>query len=55
MRTPEYYREEAARFRELASGSDEETAASLIQLAEDYEAEAQRLEPDIEPPMPSAS
>jgi hypothetical protein len=49
-------REKAARFRELAKESGGETAASLLQLAEDYEAEAARLEvPDAEPPMPPAS
>ena len=52
MQTAAYYREKAARFRELAKGADERTAASLIQLAEDYEAEARDLEPDAEPPIP---
>jgi hypothetical protein len=48
-------REKAARFRELAREAGGETAASLLQLAQDYEAEAARLEPDAEPPMPPAS
>ncbi|HEX6374350.1 MAG TPA: hypothetical protein VFZ91_01385 [Allosphingosinicella sp.] len=48
-------REKAARFRELAEGTGGETAAALLQLAEDYEAEADRLEPDSEPPMPPAA
>jgi hypothetical protein len=52
MHSAAYYREKAARFREMARGTDDRTAASLIQLAEDYEAEAQRLEPDAEPPIP---
>jgi hypothetical protein len=59
MHSPLYYRENAARFRELASDSDARTAASLIQLAEEYEAEALRLEPEPEPepgpPLPAAS
>ena len=52
MHSAAYYREKAARFREMARDTDDRTAASLIQLAEDYEAEAQRLEPDAEPPIP---
>jgi hypothetical protein len=51
MHTAAEYREKAARFRELAEGSDNQTAASLLMLAEEYEAEARRLEPDAEPPM----
>ena len=53
MHSPAYYREKAAQFRQLAEDADEGTAASLIQLAEDYEAEARALEPDAEPPMPT--
>ena len=49
-RTAAYYREKAARFREMAKESDDATAATLLQLAEDFEAEAERLEPDAEPP-----
>ena len=52
MHSAAYFREKAARFREMAQDTDDRTAASLIQLAEDYEAEAQRLEPDAEPPIP---
>jgi hypothetical protein len=52
MREAAYYREKAAHFREVARDSDAITAAALIGLAEDYEAEARRLEPDMEPPMP---
>ena len=44
-RTAEYYREKAARFRELLKDSDEPTAAALRKLIEEFEAEAQRLEP----------
>ena len=50
MHTADQYREKAARFRELAEGADERTAATLLLLADDYEAEARRLEPDAEPP-----
>ena len=53
MHSAAEYREKAARFRELAEGADEHTAASLILLADEYEAEARRLEPDAEPPMPA--
>jgi hypothetical protein len=48
-------REKAARFRALAVGSDKHSAEHLNLLAEEYEAEARRLEPPAEPPMPSAS
>ena len=50
MRDPTYYRERAARFRELASDSDAETTQALLLLAEEYEAEARRLGPNREPP-----
>jgi hypothetical protein len=53
MYTADYYREQAARFRQLAEEADQLTAASLIRLAEDYEAEARHLEPDAEPPIPT--
>jgi hypothetical protein len=52
MHSAAYFREKAARFREMAQDTDDRTAASLLQLAEDYEAEARRLEPDAEPPIP---
>ena len=52
MRTVVYYREKAARFRELARDSDDATAAGLILLAEEHEAEALRLEPEPELHMP---
>ena len=55
MQSSAYYRDNAARFRELALDSDAQTAASLLQLAEEYEAEAQRLEEDPQPPMPAPS
>ena len=48
-----YYREKAARFREMAKEADARSCASLIQLAEEYEDLARRLEPDAEPPMPT--
>ena len=53
MHSVAYYRENAARFRELAADADEWTAAALIKLAQDYEAEARVLEPEAEPPMPA--
>lgn len=55
MRTPAYYREKAARFRDMAKESDKQTAATLIELARDFEVEAERLERDAGPPMPTAS
>jgi hypothetical protein len=39
-----YYRTEAAKFRSMARDCDAETARSLLLLANDYEAEARRLE-----------
>ncbi len=45
MRTAAYCREKAARFRELAKGMDARAAAPLIELAQDLEAEADRLDP----------
>ena len=53
-RTAAYYREKAARFREMAKECDAATAATLVELADDFEAEARRLEPDAEPPLPAA-
>jgi len=55
MHSAAYFRERASQFRDMAKGADERTAADLIILAEEYEVEAQRLELDAEPPMPSAS
>jgi len=46
-------REKAAQFRRMAESADERSAATLIRMAEDYEAEARRLEPDAEPPLPA--
>ena len=51
MHDPAYYRSHAARFRELAQDSDAQTAASLIMLAAEYEAEAERLELKARPPL----
>ncbi len=51
MRDAVYYREKAELFRKLATESDERTAADLIRLAEEYEAEVRRLQPDAEPPQ----
>ena len=53
-RTSAYYREKAARFREMAKESDAATAASLLELAADFEAEARRLDPGAEPPIPAS-
>jgi len=36
-------------------GQDKQSAEHLNLLAEEYEAEARRLEPPAEPPMPSAT
>lgn len=55
MHTATICREKAARFRELAKDTGGQTAAALLQLAEDYEAEAARLETNAEPPMPPAT
>jgi hypothetical protein len=53
MRTVVYYRERAARFRELARDTDDLTAQSLIALAEEHEAEALRSEPNPGLPKPA--
>jgi hypothetical protein len=55
MYTAASCRERAARYRELVKETGGDTAAALLQLAEDYEAEAVRLEAEVEPPMPSAT
>ena len=55
MGSPEYFRAQAAKCRDLASRThDEGTAANLRMLATDYEEEARKLEagPDAEPPIP---
>ena len=44
MRDAPYYRNMAARFRELAADCDERTAAALLEVAENYESEACRLD-----------
>ncbi len=49
----DYYRPKAAEYREMARDCDPATAASLIMLAESFEEEARRLEPDAEPPLPA--
>lgn len=53
MQTAAYFREKAAEFRDLAKACDPETARSLTLLAEEYETEARRLQPDAEPPLPA--
>ena len=50
MRDLAYYREKAARFRELAAECDVTTASAMIMLAEEYEAEARQLDP-TQPPQ----
>lgn len=44
-------RQQAAKFRALVAETDEETAAALILLAEEYEKLAESGKP--EPPMPT--
>lgn len=53
MHTAASCREKAAHFRRMAESADERSAATLIQMAEDYEAEAERLEPEAQPPAPT--
>lgn len=48
-------REKAVQLRRMAEGADEHTAATLVVMAQEYEEEARRIEPDAEPPMPAAS
>lgn len=43
-------RHQARKCRQLAEGADERTAASLLMLADAYEAEADALDPP-EPPL----
>ena len=43
MRDAAYYRSLAVRFRKLAAGTDDRTAAALLDVAENYESEARRL------------
>ena len=57
METAAHFRAEAASCRELARHArDTMTARNLLALAEDYEAQAHRLEPPTaaEPPNPVA-
>lgn len=49
MRDPAQLREEARNCRQLAAEADERSAATLLMLAADYEAEAERLESDPKP------
>jgi hypothetical protein len=50
MRGHEYFRRQAAKSREMAKDCDEQTAQSLVMLAEDYEAEPSRLEQPLQTP-----
>ncbi|WP_165357240.1 hypothetical protein [Sphingosinicella sp. CPCC 101087] len=51
-----YCRAQAAKCRQLAEGStDQQTAANLLILAEDYEKEALRLERGSDPELPLPS
>jgi len=49
MRDADHLRKQAKQCRQLAGGADERTAANLLMLADDYEAEADRLEADLRP------
>ena len=48
-------REKAVQLRRMAKGADEHTAATLAGMAQEYEDEARRIEPEAEPPLPAAS
>lgn len=52
METPKQLRERAKDCRSLATEADNRTASNLIMLAEEYEAQADRLE--SEPATPEA-
>jgi hypothetical protein len=49
MRSPRELREKAAECRSLATHADEGTTANLLMLADDFEAEADRLEAEGRP------
>ena len=46
-------RDKASRCRHMAETADQATAATLRMLADDYEAEANALEPEPKPPNPA--
>lgn len=50
MRDAATYRDKAAQFRKMASEADEESAAALRQLADEYEWLALRIEPELKVP-----
>ena len=43
----------AASFRRLAETAGDDTAARMLELADEYEALARRREPDPTPPIPA--
>lgn len=49
MTDPAHFREQAKQCRELATHADEGTAANLLMLAAEQEAEAARLESEARP------
>lgn len=49
MPTPAEFRELAQKCRDLAPTADERTSESLLMLAADYEAEAERLQAESRP------
>lgn len=54
MRDAPTLRRLAENLRKLAVNADSATAAEMLDMAAAYEAEADRLEPDAEPPLPAA-
>lgn len=54
MRDAPTLRRLAENLRKLAADADAETAAEMLEIANGYEAEARALEPEAEPPLPTA-
>jgi hypothetical protein len=54
MSSPDELRAKSKKCRQLAKGADDLTRANLLMLAEAYEEEAAKLEPDAEPPNPAS-
>lgn len=51
MQGHDFHQAQAAKFRKMAEDCDPQTAQSLLTLADDYEAEALRLEQPADPPI----